>query len=233
MHTEQPQLIHRDLKPENLLFDGPELARPWIGDLGLARLVAGTAEPGLTGPGTDCLGTPGYMAPEQIHDEGRKAGPTADVHALGAMLYELLTGRPPFFDPSRGVALRQTQEQDPLRPSGLSDRPVPPDLEVISLKALEGPAERFRTARRNSPTSWTGGQPACRSGRNPGAWSRVRSIVRRYPRTSAATAAAVLALIGLSALSFAVYPRGTCPEEPGRPDQPGCRQHPARKRQSG
>ena len=147
LHTQEPQVIHRDLKPENLLFSGPELADPWVADLGLAPPDRRDDRPGLTVPGTEWLGTPGYMAPEQIRDDARAAGPAADVHALGAILYELLTGRPPFFDQSRTVALRRTQEQDPLRPSGLTTRPVPPDLEVIALKALrKDPAERFRTA---------------------------------------------------------------------------------------
>jgi serine/threonine protein kinase len=206
LHTQQPQLIHRDLKPENLLFSGPALAEPWIVDLGLARLIAETADPGLTGPGTDCLGTPGYMAPEQIRDGGRKPGPPADVHALGAILYELLTGRPPFFDASRAVALRQTQEHEPLRPSGLATRPVPADLEVIALKALrKDPAARFRTAQEfaDELDRWSAGLPI--RSRPPSVWTHIRSTVRRYPRTSVTAAAAVHALVGLSVLSLALF----------------------------
>jgi serine/threonine protein kinase len=206
LHTQEPQLIHRDLKPENLLFSGPALADPWIADLGLARLIAETADPGLTGPGTECLGTPGYMAPEQIRDDARAAGPAADVHALGAVLYELLTGRPPFFDQSRTVALRRTQEQDPLRPGGLTSRPVPPDLEVIALKALrKDPAERIRTAEEfaDELDRWSNGLPI--RSRPPSAWTRIRSTLRRYPRTSSASAAAVLALLALSFLSLTLF----------------------------
>ena len=146
------------------------------------------------------------MAPEQIRDDTRAAGPAADVHALGAILYELLTGRPPFYDPSRTVALRRTQEQDPLRPSGLTTRPVPPDLEVIALKALrKDPAERFRTAEEfaDELDRWLAGMPI--RSRPPSAWTRIRSTVRRYPRTSAASVAAVLALLALSFLSFALF----------------------------
>ena len=153
--------------PRTCSSAAPELTDPWIADLGLARLIAETAEPALTGPGTECLGTPGYMAPEQIRDDAHAAGPAADIHALGAILYELLTGRPPFFDSSRIVALRRTQEQDPLRPSGLTTRHVPPDLEVIALKALQkDPAERFRTAEElaDELDRW---RPACRSSHGP------------------------------------------------------------------
>src|SRR6185437_14262397 len=159
-----------------------------------------------TGTGPACLGTPGYMAPEQINHEGREAGPPADVHALGAMLYELVAGRPPFFDPDRGVALRMTQEQEPLRPVGPPGRPVPRDLEVIALKALrKDPAERFRSAAEfaDELDRWSSGLPI--RSRPPTAWSRLRSLVRRHPRTAASAAAAVVALIGLSALSFALF----------------------------
>jgi serine/threonine protein kinase len=206
LHTQEPQIIHRDLKPENLLFSGPALAEPWIADLGLARLIAETAEPGITRPEIDCLGTPGYMAPEQVPGAGGKAGPPADIHALGAILYELLTGRPPFFDPNPAVAVRQTQEQEPLRPSGVATHPVPADLEVIALKALrKDPAERFRTAAEfaDELDRWLTGRPIL--SRPPSAWTRIRSTVRRYPRTSAAGAIAVLGLIGLSILSFALF----------------------------
>jgi serine/threonine protein kinase len=206
LHTQKPQLIHRDLKPENILFSGSDLSEPWIADLGLARLIAETADPALTGPGTECLGTPGYMAPEQIRDDAHKAGPVADIHALGAILYELLTGRPPFFDPSRSVAIRRTQEQDPLRPSGLTTVPVPADLEVLALKALrKDPAERFRSAAdlADELSRWLEGVPI--KSRPPSAWSRVRSLARRYPRTTAASVLVTLLLLGLSALSFYLF----------------------------
>ena len=224
LHTQEPQFIHRDLKPENLLFSGPDLADPWIADLGLARLIADTADPGLTGPGIECLGTPGYMAPEQVRDDARAAGPAADVHALGAILYELLTGRPPFYDTNRPSRIQRTQEQEPLRPSGLTNRPVPPDLEVIALKALrKDPAERFRTAEEfaDELERWLDGLPI--RSRPPSAWTRIRSTLRRYPRTSAASAAAVVA--PAQSLVPLVRPLSgrSGPEAAGRPHQPARR----------
>ncbi len=206
LHTQEPQLIHRDLKPENLLFSGPGLADPWIADLGVARLIAETAEPGLTRQGTECLGTPGYMAPEQIRDDARAAGPPADIHALGAILYELLTGRPPFYDQNPRVALRRTEEQAPLKPSGVTASAVPPDLEVLALKALrKDPADRFRTALEFAEEldRWSAGLPI--RSRPPSFWSQLRSLVRRHPRTSYGTAAAALGLISLAILSFALF----------------------------
>ena len=146
------------------------------------------------------------MAPEQVRDEHRQAGPAADVHALGAILYELLTGRPPFFDSNRVVAIQRTREQEPLKPSGLTNRPVPTDLEVIALKALrKDPAERFRTAGEfaDELERWLGGLPI--RSRPPSAWSQIRSVLKRYPQTSAGAAAAVVLLLGLSILSFLLF----------------------------
>jgi WD40 repeat protein len=111
-----------------------------ITDFGLARLLGG--EEGRTQDG-DLLGTPGYMAPEQI---GGRAGPAADVYALGAILYEALTGRPPFHGQTVLDTLEQVRLHEPVPPSRLLPK-VPRDLETVCLKCLEkDPARRYATA---------------------------------------------------------------------------------------
>ena len=132
-------IVHRDLKPHNVLIavDGT----PKVTDFGVAK--TGTDSHTQTGA---ILGTPSYMAPEQAVGDSRKVGPPADVWALGAILYECLTGRPPFLAPTPVETMRQVLDQDPLPPRALN-RQIDPDLEKIVLKCLEkDPAQRYPTA---------------------------------------------------------------------------------------
>ena len=140
---------HLDLKPSNILLDGKpgaewENVSPRISDFGIARLDGepGTTETGANGP----KGTPSYMAPEQVAAIPGSIGPAADLHALGALLYHLLTGRPPFQGASSADTLEQVRNQEPVPPRRLNGR-IPRDLETICLKCLEKtPSRRYKSA---------------------------------------------------------------------------------------
>lgn len=134
-------IVHRDLKPANVLLTGD--GTPKISDFGLARCVDEGA--GLTQTGI-AIGTPSYMAPEQARGQASAIGPAVDVYALGAILYELLTGRPPFRGATAAETVQQVVEQDPVPPSRLNGR-VPRDLQTVCLKCLQKePRSRYPSA---------------------------------------------------------------------------------------
>jgi serine/threonine-protein kinase len=137
----QSGIVHRDLKPANIMLTQEGV--PKITDFGLARRVEGGV--GLTQSGSP-VGTPSYMAPEQARGQTRTIGPAVDVYALGAILYELLTGRPPFRGETPTETLLQVIHQEPVPPARLNGK-VSRDLETICLKCLEKePQRRYASA---------------------------------------------------------------------------------------
>jgi tetratricopeptide (TPR) repeat protein len=133
-------VIHRDLKPQNVLLTSG--STPKIVDFGVAKRLDSAAALTQT---EAVLGTPSYMAPEQA-DNSRLAGPAADVYALGAILYRVVTGRPPFQAASTFETLRQVANEEPASPTKLNPQ-IPRDLETICLKCLrKEPAQRYAGA---------------------------------------------------------------------------------------
>jgi len=163
MHSAHQQgVIHRDLKPANILlqaaegqsliaeaaeagaadFADLESAIPKITDFGVAKPIR--AQAGLTRTG-DVLGTPAYMAPEQADADPGRVGPAVDIYALGVILYELMTGAPPFQGETPLQTLQRVQRDEPVPPSQLL-KGLPPDLNAIRLKCLEkNPGRRYDT----------------------------------------------------------------------------------------
>jgi WD40 repeat protein len=137
-HAHQRGVLHRDLKPANILLDTE--GEPYVTDFGLARRVEGDSN--LTQSGM-IVGTPNYMAPEQAAGQGKQLSTAADIHALGAILYELLTGRPPFKAETPMDTLIQVMHAEPVAPRRLQPK-LPRDLETICLTCLhKEPAKRY------------------------------------------------------------------------------------------
>jgi eukaryotic-like serine/threonine-protein kinase len=140
-HAHARGVLHRDLKPSNILLD--ENDQPLVTDFGLAKRVEGG--PSLTGTGA-VLGTPSYMAPEQADSNPAAIGNRTDVYSLGAILYELLTGRPPFLAASLMETFLLVRTEEPVRPRALNPQ-IDPDLELICRKCLEKrPEHRYAGA---------------------------------------------------------------------------------------
>jgi eukaryotic-like serine/threonine-protein kinase len=140
-HLHQQGIIHRDLKPSNILLDAD--GQPYVTDFGLAKVFAPGSDMTSTGV---IAGTPSYMAPEQALGHRAEVGPTADVYSLGAILYELLAGAPPFHAETPLDTLMEMLGGDPAMPRSLNPR-IPRGLELICLKCLaKEPRDRYASA---------------------------------------------------------------------------------------
>jgi tetratricopeptide (TPR) repeat protein len=217
-------IVHRDLKPANILltFSDPStasslrlakqklltegslrIAIPKVSDFGLAKRLE--FDSGQTRSGA-IMGSPSYMAPEQARGDIRAVGPLADVYALGTILYELLTGRPPFLAASAIDTVAQVVNTEPVPPSRLEPK-VPGDLETICLKCLQkDPRKRYASAEALADDlhRFLQGEPIL--ARPIGSAERFWRLCRRNPGVAASSAAALLLLVGTAAAStwFAV-----------------------------
>jgi hypothetical protein len=189
-HAHQRGILHRDLKPSNILLDrGGE---PQVTDFGLAKLIK--SSPGTTLSG-QVVGTPSYMAPEQAAGKNKFLTTACDVYGLGAVLYELLTCRPPFRGESALETLRQVIEQEPVRPRAINHK-VNRDLEAVCLRCLErDPRRRYGSAEAlaDDLDHWLKGEPI--AARSMGGVERAARWVKRRPFAALGFATAVLLLV--------------------------------------
>jgi WD40 repeat protein/tRNA A-37 threonylcarbamoyl transferase component Bud32 len=140
-YAHQQQTLHRDIKPSNVLIDRTD--QPRVTDFGLAKRVGSDSDLTATG---QVLGTPNYMSPEQALGDNKCVGPRSDVYSLGATLYTLITGRPPFQADNTVATLLQVIDKEPVAPRELNPA-IDPDLETICLKCLDKePAKRYAAA---------------------------------------------------------------------------------------
>lgn len=196
MHAaHQRGVVHRDLKPANVLRTVEGIAK--ITDFGLAKRLEGG--PSQTQSGA-ILGTPSYMAPEQAGGKNKEVGPAADVYALGAILYELVTGRPPFKAATAFDTLLQVLRDEPVPPARLQPD-LPRDLETICLKCLQKePGKRYGNADRlcEDLRRFRAGEPI--RARPASAADRALKWARRQPVAAALIVTVAVALVGLTAL---------------------------------
>jgi WD40 repeat protein/serine/threonine protein kinase len=199
-------IVHRDLKPSNILVDMSD--RPFVTDFGLAKWVESAGDKTLTG---QALGTPPYMSPEQARNAAR-VGPASDVYSLGATLYDLLTGRPPFQAADPVETLRQIREEEPAPPRRLNPA-IERDLETITLKCLhKEPERRYKSAAAlaDDLRAFLDGLPIQARPSGPG--ERLLKWARRRPAVAALSSAVGIAMLcliaSLSALWYNAERRG-------------------------
>jgi tetratricopeptide (TPR) repeat protein/tRNA A-37 threonylcarbamoyl transferase component Bud32 len=188
-HAHQRGILHRDLKPSNILID--EQGRPYISDFGLAKRFEYDSNLTLSAA---VIGTPSYMAPEVAAGGARQVTVAADVYGLGAILYEIITGHPPFQADTRLETLRQVQEQQP----SLANSKVSRDLETICLKCLsKDPQQRYGSAQTLAEDleRWLAGEPI--RARRTSLAGRLWRWSRRRPAIAALLGVIFLALVSL------------------------------------
>jgi tetratricopeptide (TPR) repeat protein/tRNA A-37 threonylcarbamoyl transferase component Bud32 len=197
-------IIHRDLKPANVMLTKDGM--PKISDFGLAKRLEDDSA--LTRAGT-LMGTPSYMSPEQARGDLNQIGPLADLYSLGAVLYELLTGRPPFAGPTMLETLSQVRNQEPVPPTRLQPK-CPRDLETIALKCLQKePAKRYPNceALADDLRRYLDHVPI--KARPASATERAWRWCRRNPRVATLSAlVGVLLLVAIISLAFMIARQG-------------------------
>jgi WD40 repeat protein len=194
-YAHQRGIVHRDLKPANILLT--EDGTPKIGDFGLAKRLDGSA--GQTASGA-VMGTPSYMSPEQAGGKVHEIGPHTDIYALGAILYELLTGRPPFKATTPLETALQVVSHEPVPPRELQPK-CPRDLETICLKCLQkDPKKRYpdALALADDLAQFQEGKPI--RARPVGAVEKTWRWCRRNPVVATLTAGVFLMLLAVGGL---------------------------------
>jgi eukaryotic-like serine/threonine-protein kinase len=189
----QHGVLHRDLKPTNILLDAA--GQPQLTDFGLARIIEQSSS--LT-QSRAVMGSASYMSPEQAAGQNRRLTTATDIYSLGAVLYEMLTGQPPFRGETLLETLRQAVEAEPVRP-GTINPSVDRDLETICLKCLEKrPQQRYPSAEAlaNDLDRWLAGEPI--EARPSSTWERTIKWARRKPAIAALLG--VVALVSLAGL---------------------------------
>ncbi|WP_406698316.1 bifunctional serine/threonine-protein kinase/formylglycine-generating enzyme family protein [Singulisphaera sp. Ch08] len=192
-HAHGRGIVHRDLKPSNILLTADGV--PKVADFGLAKILDDDAGTTWTG---DILGTPSYMAPEQAEGKSRSIGPATDVYALGAILYEALTGRPPFQGTTKQETLELVRTQEPVSPRRLQPK-ISRDLETICLTCLrKEPIRRYRSAEDLAEDLQRSLDGFPIRARRIGLGERIVRWVRRHPTLMAVVAAGLTVLLVLA-----------------------------------